>query len=106
MSRAIVFHFSSRHASAQAIQIDDRLPPKIIVVHCVDGVRRSFGQRSAQAPPLGKIATAIPDSTRRNPPGLRCFAARCPEVRPNALFPFGRVLVRVISAIASSSGAG
>jgi hypothetical protein len=45
MSRAIVFHFSSRHASAQAIQIHDRLPPKIIVVHYVDGVRRSFGQR-------------------------------------------------------------
>jgi hypothetical protein len=59
-----------------------------------------------QAPPLGKIATAVPDSLRRNPPGLRWFAARCPEVRPNALFPFGRVLVRAISAIASSSGAG
>jgi hypothetical protein len=106
MSRAIVFHFSSRHASAQAIQIDDRLPPKIIVVHCVDGVRQSFGQRRRKPRRSVKLQWRYPTAAPQKPPGLRWFAARCPEVRPNVLFPFGMVLVRAISAIASSSSAG
>src|SRR6266446_4919945 len=55
----VVTRSASRQPSGQTLQVHDLLPPRIVVVHGLDGFGESFGQRRGKSRPCGKIAVAV-----------------------------------------------